>query len=127
MNTYQFIDMAGKKIGRLLVLSRDKNRSGKPTWRCRCDCGNEIVIGGKSLRNKFSKSCGCLKSERTIERSTTHGLSHHPIYQIWLGMISRCCNPKKTCWKYYGGRGISVCERWLSFKNFTEDMLSSWR
>lgn len=73
-----------------------------------------------------------LNAEQTARRNVTrrardnygrkHGMKNTPTYFTWGGMIQRCTNPKYTGWRYYGGRGITVCERWLSFENFLADM-----
>jgi hypothetical protein len=80
-----------------------------------------------ALRRGATQSCGCLHLERAKEhiaaRNQTHGLSHTPEYEIWCGIIKRCCNPKNRSWKNYGGRGIKVCARWReSFGSFLADM-----
>ena len=62
------------------------------------------------------------KGKRTIKPTTYHGLSNHKDYQLWNGLFTRCYNPNVKIFKYYGGRGISVCERWDNFKNFLDDM-----
>lgn len=126
--------MSGKKFERLTVLSFDKIDAGRRyRWFCRCDCGIEKSIDGQYLRSGFTKSCGCLKVERA--RATmatnksaftgarlTHGMTETPTFRSWNGMIQRCTNPNRQNFFYYGGRGISVCERWRIFQNFLDDM-----
>jgi hypothetical protein len=68
------------------------------------------------------KSCGCLKRETTIARSTTHGLSKHELYYTWKNMWQRCTNPNNPKYPRWGGRGIKVCERWRLFENFLADV-----
>lgn len=124
------IDLTGQRFERLTVLDlagMSSNRSAK--WRCRCDCGGEIVTQGKFLRSGQSLSCGCLRKERaaiaTRKAKTTHGHTagtNSRTYRIWMNMISRCTNPRFDSYPYYGGRGISVCERWKTFANFLTDM-----
>jgi hypothetical protein len=98
-------------------------------WLCKCDCGAEKLVWPVALTHGLTKSCGCLN--RTMERQPpsqqTHGYSRrgsqHPLWQTWASMKSRCGNPKGAGYKYYGGRGITVCERWRnSFPAFLEDM-----
>lgn len=120
-------DLTGQRFGRLVAISfhsKDQRRAAK--WLCRCDCGTEKVIYANSLRCGLTVSCGCFHKERvsitTPQHKTTHGLRHTPEYRIWHHMIQRCTNPNDHKFKDYGGRGISVCERWQSVKNFYADM-----
>lgn len=117
------IDLTGRKIGRLLVLNT--------TWRgaarclCRCDCGREVSIRAVSLNTGRTKSCGCLVREVAIAVNTKHGRAGDPLYRTWVGMQMRCTKPSMDSFKYYGGRGIKVCERWLGdggFERFAADM-----
>ncbi len=92
----------------------------------RCECGNERIVRNCNLLSGHSKSCGCLSKELTITRSTTHGHwangKASPTYASWCAMLSRCTNPNATGYGNYGGRGITVCDRWRSFENFLSDM-----
>lgn len=113
------IDIAGKKFGRLTVecfTGRFDRRS--PIWICRCVCGGQREAIATRLRCGAVKSCGCLHRESI----TTHGMTKSPTYRIWEGMIRRCLNPKNKEFRNYGGRGIKVCSRWMSFENFFADM-----
>lgn len=116
------IDLAGQKFGRLTVLKFAGNVGSKRHWLCRCDCGNETSVNTDFLRRGLTKSCGCYRVDFTISKNTSHGLSHSRTYKIWAGMKKRCLNPSSTRWKWYGGRGIKVCKRWLNFENFHADM-----
>jgi hypothetical protein len=123
----RFEDLTGKRFNRWTVLSRAENHSkcGNAQWLCRCDCGKVKVVVARSLRNGNSRSCGCLIAETTKKRRTKHGQSGHHMsstYRIWKGMLTRCRNPSATGYVDYGGRGITVCDRWLKFENFFEDM-----
>lgn len=111
-------DMTGQRFGRLIVIDRAHTIKERILWNCICDCGKNISIYGMSLRNGDTRSCGCLK----IEKSTRHGMTNKPIYNVWNSMLRRCLNKKNTSYMDYGGRGITVCERWLKFENFMEDM-----
>jgi len=91
-------------------------------WRCRCVCGVERNVRGINLLQGISRSCGCLRQEMATRRQTKHGMSSTRIYRIWKGMLARCSNPNVPCYANYGGRGIRVCETWLSFQNFFADV-----
>lgn len=118
-------DIVGNKYGRLVVLefshlSDDRKRT---YWKCVCDCGNEIVTRGDSLKNGHTNSCGCYNKEIVSQTkgATTHGLTNTRLYRIYTGMKSRCYNHNVENYKYYGGRGIKICDDWLGevgFSNF---------
>lgn len=115
-------DLTGKKISQFLVIECvGKTRYSKnKMYLCRCSCGTEKVVVGSKLTNKTTKSCGCLRKKRFI----IHGLSITEKYThtSWRAMIDRCYRRSIKQYKDYGGRGITVCGRWLSFKNFFADM-----
>ena len=115
-------NLSGKKFGRLTVLDLDHTDWNNISfWRCLCDCGNEVVVRSTSLKNGMSKSCGCYKREVTIKRMKKHGLCDHPLYVVWTDMKRRCHNETDPAWVNYGGRGIYVCDEWISdFENFYE-------
>lgn len=107
----RFIDLTGKQFGRLTVLERATG-GGYVKWRCRCSCGNEVVVHGTSLKSGDTRSCGCLKGELTSVRKTVHGDTGSRLYRIWICMKKRCFNPNAHSYKMYGGRGITVCDEW---------------
>ena len=113
---------SGDKYGRLTIVEEAKPRKyGAKKHRrfiCKCDCGNEKEVFLISLSSGRTKSCGCLVSEK----NSTHGLSGKNSYKLWCGVRQRCLNSKNRLYKNYGGRGIKICERWLKFENFYEDM-----
>jgi hypothetical protein len=115
----------GKRFGAYTVkhLSETKHRY----WVCECDCGTVREIWHTNLTRGLSKSCGCLKGALITAAKTTHAMSGTPFYAIWGRMITRCSNPNIERYKDYGGRGITVCERWLKFENFYEDMWPTWQ
>lgn len=124
-------DLTGQRFTRLVAIERNgRNKFDQILWRCRCDCGNEISTLVGRLRGGFSKSCGCLGREgaalRAVARNTTHGHttreSMSPEYSSWLSMIGRCKYPCVNSYAIYGGRGITICERWGSFELFLADM-----
>ena len=109
----------GNKYGRLTVVSSaGKTKDGRQQFFCVCECGKELVVLGKSLKSGNTKSCGCYRHEAGIVANTTHGMSKTHIYRIWASMKDRCFRPKNTNFQRYGGRGITVCQEWLSFENF---------
>lgn len=118
------IDLTGQRFGRLVVIEKDENRNGKSTnayWKCKCDCGNEVSVISKSLRNGETKSCGCYRSEYWKGQMTTHGMSQSRIAHIWYSMRQRCANPSNPAYSEYGGRGIKVCDEWdNSFSSFCD-------
>ena len=118
------IDLVGRRFGRVCVVRRDDTiMTGDPRWICVCDCGKEKSIRGFSLRSGRTTSCGCLRRERAMAPATTHGMSYTRVYTIWAKMIARCTNPRHVGYARYGGRGISVCDRWRnSFEAFLADM-----
>jgi hypothetical protein len=118
----QFKDITGQKFNRLTALSRSENRGKTVYWLCECECGAIKEVAGASLRCGKTKSCGCLNVEVYSTFFVTHGMNNTPTYKTWEGMIQRCTNPKSKRFPVYGGRGISICDRWLKFENFYEDM-----
>lgn len=99
-------------------------------YMCKCSCGNTKSVRESSLLDGDSQSCGCLAKEKASARVKTHGLSKHPLYNVHHGMLRRCYDESRKDYKHYGGRGISVCERWRDSDNgliqFIEDMYSTF-
>jgi hypothetical protein len=115
--------MVGLRFGRLVVTGRASEIGVKPVrWVALCDCGRFTEVVGAKLRNGHTQSCGCLQAESRIKRATRHGLSHTRTHDIWQAMRRRCSRPDQPNYKYYGARGIKVCDRWQSFDNFLADM-----
>jgi hypothetical protein len=115
MRKSHYIDLTGQRFGKLTVLKlygRDKN--GIIKWLCKCDCGSETIVYGEALKIGRTKSCGCSQ--------TTHKMRHTRQYEIWCTMKKRCFNPNCEKYPIYGGRGITVCDKWLTFEGFWEDM-----
>jgi hypothetical protein len=114
------IDITGQRFGRYIAIELMLNKPRR--WRCRCDCGQERIVPQLALRSGKSTSCGC----RRAESCTRHGHNRKgratPTWQCWASMLYRCRSPKATGYKNYGGRGITVCERWHDFRNFLADM-----
>lgn len=116
------VNLAGMKFGRLTVRRQSERKSASGAmWLCVCDCGKETVVASLKLRDGKTVSCGCAKRERLL--NFTHGLSNKSkTYRTWKEMRQRCRNPNATQYKWYGGRGIKVCDRWDSYENFLSDM-----
>lgn len=128
--------LQGERYGRLLVivevekLIRVSGRSVRQ-YKCECNCGNIVIRTIDSLNLKRTKiqSCGCYMKEfmKTEWGFKTHRLTSCPIYTIWSSMKKRCNNPKDCNYKYYGAKGISVCDEWQTFVNFYNDMWSGYK
>jgi hypothetical protein len=106
----------GQVFERLTVL--EDVRTCNDNARCRCQCGTEVTVKASRVKLGGTKSCGCLKREQ----NTSHGFCGHPLYFLWNGIIDRCTDPKHSSWFNYGGRGITVCDRWLDPWAFAEDI-----
>jgi hypothetical protein len=124
----KFRDITGQRFGRLVAIKVvSKTRRAAPRidtkWLCQCDCGQQHITGLTSLRTGSTSSCGCLAAEGN---NATHGAARNgkltPEYMSWKGMRARCQYKKHKDYKSYGGRGITVCERWSKFENFLADM-----
>lgn len=117
------LNLIGQSFGRLKVIAFDSVTSKKTLWKCKCVCGNQVIVIGARFRQGL-QSCGCLRNDRARERQLTHGLSKKiPEYYVWMGMKQRCSNPNHNAFHNYGAKNIKVCDRWLhSFPNFYNDM-----
>lgn len=116
-------DLVGRLFGKLTVVGLVGSKRGHRFWRCRCSCGETVEVRTSSLTSGNTKSCGCLSNR---PGGKGHGLAvggYPPEFNIWRAMIRRCTNPDDRAYQNYGGRGISVCARWLdSFPNFYSDL-----
>ena len=121
---WSFIDLTGRRFGRLVVTHRCPERRGVAiVWACKCDCGSAVDVIGASLRNGNTRSCGCLLRDWCSESKSTHGLSQSAEYRIWGLMKDRCLNEKARQYADYGGRGITICDAWIDdFEAFMRDM-----
>lgn len=126
-------DITGQRFGRLTVIGYHGKRGSNHVWLCRCDCGGEKIAQAGNMRAGLTQSCGCLFRERIIAANSTHGHTRgekrHPLYLVWRAMRSRCENPNANGYQNYGGRGITVCDRWrigedgrTGFECFLHDM-----
>ncbi len=121
------LDISGQRFGRWRVV----RYIGGPDclWECVCDCGNAGTPQGSFLRNGRSQSCGCLRRELVAQRNerfVTHGHCRNRqrtrTHNTWQAMLARCFDKDGEWYHRYGGRGITVCKRWMKFENFLADM-----
>lgn len=120
-------DLSGQRFGKLFVLERANEPGRRVRWLCKCDCGVIKEIGADSLVHGRSQSCGCGVAEATRRRSLKHGASvgykKNKTYKAWLHAKGRCFNPKNAKYPLYGGRGITMSEKWREdFAAFLADM-----
>jgi hypothetical protein len=120
------LDLVGQKFNMMTVLeSAGVDSRNQSLFRCTCDCGTEKIVMGRLLRSGDTKSCGCL---RVIEgrkaglKSVVHGLINTPTYRTWQGMKARCLDSTNINYKWYGAKGVSICDAWLTFEGFLNDM-----
>jgi hypothetical protein len=122
------VDLIGKRFSKLLVVAEHgRGKQKSVLWLCRCDCGKDTIVDTRQLNSGKTKSCGCIIYDILLKRNLTHGKAKFgqktPEYRTWLGMKGRCNNKNSGRYKNYGGRGITVCDRWInSFENFLNDM-----
>lgn len=122
----------GRRFGRLTVLGENgRSPCRSRMYLCRCDCGKETAVRANALRSGNTKSCGCWARDRArfalALYRTKHGCAgggrKTSEYNAWCCLRERCARPNHPFWKHYGGRGITVCDRWLhSFENFLADV-----
>lgn len=122
---------SGEVYGRLTVIEElHFKEANKPRGRwvqCACSCGKTSVVKIEKLVSGHTTSCGCYIQEMRGKASTTHGNCGEPLFDVWRRMVARCTNPKDSNWRHYGGRGITVCDRWRTFELFIEDMMGSFQ
>ena len=124
-----FIDLSGKRFGKITVLGRIKKENSKRTsFLCQCDCGIKKVSQSEDLRRGKIKSCGCWKAQHIKDvghMNRKHGKTESRLYHIWRGSKERCQNKNSKDYKNYGGRGITICEEWIKdFQSFYEWAMS---
>lgn len=114
-----FVDLTGKRFGKLTVLrlSKGRDKHGFLQWVCLCDCGNETLAPTSALNTGHRTSCGC--------NAPMLCTNNKRLYRVWRGMRSRCENPNVNNYHRYGGRGIKVCDEWHVFANFLEWAMSN--
>ena len=128
---YKHNNLRMQRFGRLLVLSEaGRTNCRHILWLCKCDCGTEVVVSGNQLVAGKTQSCGCYQRQRTSESHKKHGVcgDHSTIdrlYKVWISMRNRCLNERCKDFKYYGGRGITICAEWNDYTNFKEWAMSN--
>lgn len=116
-------DLTGQKFGRLTVISRAENtKTGQARWNCICSCGNETIVRSAHLIDGHTRSCGCLNKDIISEHIQLPTNTRE--YNIWVCMKQRCLNPNNKSYKWYGQRGIKVCDRWLDEENGYENFIT---
>lgn len=122
----KFIDLTGKKFGRLTVIERVANGAGnRAVFKCICDCGKETTVQGYCLSHGITVSCGCYGVERRAAAVTTHGGRNDRLYRVWNMIRERCNKPNNKNYSDYGGRGIKICKEWDDYINFKKWALAN--
>lgn len=141
MSTTKYHMVEGSRLTYIRTTTR-KDRVGRFLGEYRCACGTTVFKARSTVEGKNTlKSCGCAKSEASrrnavVARSRrspdwrkklqTHGMTGTPLYFVWRGIINRCTNPSVKAYKNYGGRGITLVDRWRDFQNFYDDMHATY-
>lgn len=117
-------DMTGIVLGDLTFLKFvKKDKFNRAVWLCLCACGKKAEKAANNVRSGNTRSCGCKRFRLNGQERRTHGMSYTSEYCAYRNMIDRCCNINNKMYRYYGGRGIKICKKWLkSFEEFFKDM-----
>lgn len=124
----KILNLINRKFGRLTVVKYShQNKLYAKYWECKCNCGKKTIVRASALTEGTSRSCGCWQKELMSETkyNLIHGMTKTKIYRTWQQVKERCLNEKNQSYKDYGGRGIKICNRWLKFENFRDDMYKS--
>ena len=100
--------LVGKTFGRLTAIKYAPGSS----YFCWCTCGNTVTVKAYSLKSGRTRSCGCLRRELSARRATKHNGASDPLYHVLNVMHQRCENPRSHDFKWYGAKGVTVCEEW---------------
>ena len=119
----RFKNLVGEKFNKLKVISFVDIKNKNSRWLCKCECGNKTIAFAQDLKTGHTKSCGCL----FLKKITKHGMHKTKFYGVWEGMKTRCLYKKHKHYNNYGGRGITICNQWLKFLNFRDDMYESYK
>lgn len=114
------LDLTGERYGRLVVLNEEPSNSEHRKWRCICDCGRYKTVSQSDLRTGKTTSCGCYHKEMIGKINYKHGgtRQRERLYTVWRNMKQRCENPENKDYKWYGGKGVAVCEEWRDYRAF---------
>ncbi len=119
---YKFNDLTGMVFGRLKVIEQNGRTSDRHIlWKCKCECGKFTNVSSRELRSGKTKSCGCLQKDKIREMRYRHGDRNSRLYSVWKTMKKRCENKNCKSYKWYGAKGVSVCDEWhdyLAFKRW---------
>lgn len=118
------LDLSGKIFGKLIAIRRlqEKESDGSFLWNCRCECGIEVSVSVSDLNSAQKTMCGNCRILAIGNANRTHGMSNSRLYRIWTHMGDRVNNPNHEHYENYGGRNITICDRWKIFENFQADM-----
>lgn len=117
------LDLIGRRFDRLVVLSAFDIRNGQKRWLCRCDCGNDALKATSDLTRQKHLGCKICEPITRAKAHVTHGDARGggnktSLYNVWCGMKQRCTDPKHVGWKFYGAKGIKLCDAWCDFEVF---------
>lgn len=118
----RLIDMIGQKHGKLTVIKKSIRKGKSAYWVCECECGRRKEVRRDHLLSGDVETCGVKGCRKFYSVHGNAGIEETTEYRIWGTMKSRCLNPNDQAYENYGGRGITICEEWLSFENFLNDM-----
>lgn len=111
--------ICGQRFGKLVAVNPVVNLgNGRVKWLCHCDCGKETIVLNYNLFSGHTLSCGCLQKEKASDIALAHGMHGTRLYRTWAHMKERCTKPNCKQYPNYGGRGITICDEWLSFEPF---------
>lgn len=129
-------DLTNQSFGRLIVLKYQESRNWRAYWYCKCQCGQYKVCSGHDLVGGKILSCGCLMKEVAAKNAKGMHLKSsqnvrdpriwkngkkHPLWYILAGMKSRCYTPTCRQYRWYGAKGIKICDEWKdSLPSFIE-------
>ena len=119
----RFVDLTGQRFGKLVVIERVYNGRKDAHWRCKCDCGKEVITSTGHLKDGHTKSCGCYSRSLLKETATKHGQYKTRLYNVWWSIYTRCYVKSSNRYKQYGDKGIIMCDEWkndfMTFYNWS--------